>query len=97
MTAEIVARLRASFDPIHHLPFAVQEAIDHEMDERGGTEEEAHIRVAQAALANGGTLFHAIITPNTTIAQFKTMLEASKTVIPPDASIIFERKSVKSD
>jgi Arc-like DNA binding domain len=93
--AEIIARLQSSFDFMANLPFAVQEAIEHEIDEHGGTAEEALIRVAKTAMANGGTLFHAIITPQTTIAQFKAMLEASKTVIPPDASIIFERKNVK--
>lgn len=93
--AEIVARLQSSFELDRSLPPDVQEAIQHEIEERGGTAEEAHIRVAHTAMANGGTLFHAFITPQTTIEQLKTMLEASKTIIPPDASIIVERKSQK--
>jgi predicted DNA-binding protein len=96
LTAEIVARLKASFEDSKALPFDVIEAVDHEMEMRGGTFEEAHVRMARTAMANGGTLFHATITPQTTIAQFREMLEASRTMIPPEASIIMERKSVKS-
>ena len=93
--AEIIARLRSSFELDKSLPTDVRQAIEHEMEERGGTAEEAHVRLAHAAMANGGTLFHATITPETTLAQFHKMLAASKTVIPPDASIVFERKPVK--
>lgn len=95
LNAEVTARLQASFEFDRSLPHDVREAIQHEMEERGGTAEEAHIRVARTAMANGGTLFHAYITPQTTIEQLKSMLEASKTIIPPDASIIVERKSAK--
>ena len=97
MTKEIVLRLQQSFETPAALPVAVQQAIEHEMEERGGTPEEAHVRLAHAAMANGGTLFHATITPETTLAQFHKMLAASKTVIPPDASIVFERKPVKGN
>ena len=95
--AEIVARLRASFENKGALPDFVQQAVHHEQEERGGTEEEALIRLVQTAIANGGTLFHAVITPQTTIARLQAMLKASETVIPPDASIIMERKNVKPD
>lgn len=94
--AEIVSRLEGSFDFVANLPPTVKEAIAHEIDERGGTPADALTRVAQTAIANGGTLFAATVTPGTTVEKFREMLNASKTVIPPDASFIMERKAVKA-
>lgn len=95
MTKEMVLRLQQSFEPPTTLPFPVQEAIAHEMEERGGNAEEALIRLALLAMAQGGTVLYAAISPQTTVKQFREMLEAGKVQIPPDASLVIERKPVK--
>lgn len=93
LNAEVTARLQASFDqPSAELPFAVQEAIEIEQEQRGGTPQEALVRLAKLAMANGGTLLSVTMTPGTTVKQLSAMLEASRTIVPPDASIILERE-----
>lgn len=92
MNAEIVARLEGSFDIIKSLPFTVQEAIEHEQEQRGGVPEEALLRLAQLALAQGGTLLNVTLAKGTTFKQFTDMLKASEQIVPPDAAIILERR-----
>lgn len=96
MTKEMALRLQQSFEDQAKLPVPVQEAIRDEMAERGGTEEEALLRLVLAGQANGGTIFYATISPQTTIKQLTGMLESCKQIIPPDASIIIERKSTQN-
>lgn len=91
MNSEIVARLQSSFEPTAAaLPTLVQHAITDEMKARGGTAEDALIRLALVAQAKGGTIFYAKLTSKTKFHEFMAMLEAGKTIIPPDASIQFE-------
>lgn len=94
--AEVIARLQSSFDTDKSLPVPVQQAIEHEMEERGGTAEEALIRLALTAMAQGGTLLYVTLTPGTKYQQFKDLLKAGETIIPPDASLVMERKPVKT-
>lgn len=96
MTKEMVLRLQQSFEEQAKLPMPVQEAIRDEIAERGGTEEEALLRLVLAGQANGGTIFYATISPQTTIKQLTGMLESCKQIIPPDASIIIERKPTQN-
>lgn len=97
MNAEIVARLQESFNhQANGLTFPIKQAIADEMEDRGGTEEEALLRLVLAGQANGGTIFYATISPQTTIKQLTGMLESCKQIIPPDASIIIERKSTQN-
>lgn len=90
LNSEIVKRLQASFESIPALPFPVQAAIDEELRERGGTKEEALTRIALAAQAHGGTIFHAQFTSKTKFEEILAMLEAGKKVIPANSTILFE-------
>lgn len=97
LNAEIVARIQGSYTtPFNELPLAIKNAIADEIEDRGGTEEEALLRLVLAGLAQGGTLLYVTLTPGTKYEQFKELLKAGETVIPPGASLIMERKKGQS-
>lgn len=90
--AEIVGRLRESFKQSQAaLPQAVQDAVDDEMEARGGTPEEALTRLVLAGQSKGGTVFQVTVQPGTKLQDVTALLEAARHVIPPDADVIIER------
>lgn len=91
LNAEVTARLQTSFEvnPAA-LPPLVEQAVKGEMTARGGDKTAALIRLVLAAQAKGGTIFYAQLTSKTKFHEFLAMLDAGKTIIPPDASIQFE-------
>jgi hypothetical protein len=94
MNAEIVHRLTQSFthvDVRDDLPNTVKMAVQDEMEERGGTFMEALTRLVLAAQSGGGTLFFLKVARGVTTGEVWAAMEASKVVIPPDASIVMER------
>ena len=93
MTKEIVARLQSTMDgaPGAQLPPAVQEAVDAEMAARGGTPDDALTRLVQVAQAQGGTVFNLTVPADMKMGQLLELLQASKVVIPADASITVTR------
>jgi hypothetical protein len=96
LNAEVTARLQASFEPsTESLPTLVQLAVEDEIRERGGSVADALTRLVTMGQACGGTLLFATVGPKTTVKQFLKMLDASKTVIPPDTSLVFEPQSSK--
>ncbi len=91
--AEIVGRLRESFNQSQTaLPQAVQEAVDDEMEARGGTPEEALTRLVLAGQSKGGTVFQVALLPGTKLQDVTALLEAARHVIPPDADVVIERR-----
>lgn len=90
--AEIVARLQLSFDGVASFPFAIEQAIEHEQEERGGSREEALTRLVLAGQAQGGTVLHVVMPKKVTIKEFGELLRASEKVIPPEANMIVERR-----
>ena len=92
MNAEIVARLQSSFEGAAGFPFAIEQAIEHEQEERGGTRDEALTRLVLAGQAQGGTVLHVVMPKKVTIKEFGELLRASEKVIPPDANMIVERR-----
>ena len=92
MNAEIVARLQSSFEGAAVFPFAIDQAIEHEQEERGGTRDEALTRLVLAGQAQGGTVLHVVMPKKVTIKEFGELLRASEKVIPPDANMIVERR-----
>jgi len=91
LTAEIVARLQASFEVnASALPSLVEQAVKAEMKARGGSESDALIRLVLVAQANGGTIFHAQLTSKTTFHEFLEMLNKGKTIIPKGTPMRFE-------
>lgn len=93
--AEIIARLEGSFDQhaASPLPDYVQDAMSHEIKERGGTPDEALTRLVQIAQAQGGTVFNLTVPADMKMGQLVELLQASKTVIPADANISITRVS----
>lgn len=92
--AEIIARLQASFeaDPAGALPPDVEQAVQREIKERGGTREEALARLVRAGQANGGTVVTLSIAPGTTMGQVKEMINAAAKLLPGDASTFTEKR-----
>ena len=95
--AEIIARLEGSFDQraASQLPDHIQDAVSREIKERGGTPDEALTRLVQIAQAQGGTLFNLTVPADIKMGQLVALLEASKKVIPADATINLVRKTVQ--
>lgn len=90
--AEIVARLQSSLVSTTGMPFAIEQAIEHEQEERGGTREEALTRLVLAGQAQGGTVFHVVVPRAMTMQEFRELMQASEKIIPPDANMILERR-----
>lgn len=92
--AEILSRLQASFDApsVLTLPASVEQAIEAEQRERGGTREEVMTRLIQAGLAGGGTVVPLTIAPGTTVAQVQKMINAAAKLLPADASVLLEKQ-----
>lgn len=92
--AEILSRLQASFEalPVATLPTAVEQAIEGEQRERGGTHEEALTRLVLAGQAGGGTVVPLTIAPGTTIAQVQKMINTAVKLLPADASVLLEKR-----
>lgn len=90
--AEILSRLQASFDgAASALPLAIQDAVTQEQEKRGGTPDDALTRLVQVAQAQGGTVFNLTVPADMKMGQLLELLQASKTVIPADASITVTR------
>lgn len=92
LTGELIARLQSTFDGVPSFPFAVEQAIEHEQEERGGTREEALTRLVLAGQAKGGTVFQVVVPRAMTMQEYRELMRASETVIPPDANMILERR-----
>lgn len=92
MNSEIVARLQSSLVSTTGMPFAIEQAIEQEQEERGGTREEALTRLVLAGQANGGTVFQVVVPRAMTMQEYRELMQASETVIPPDANMILERR-----
>ncbi len=92
LTAEVVARLQSSLEGTASMPFAIEQAIEHEQEERGGTREEALTRLVLAGQAKGGTVFQVVVPRAMTMQEYRELMRASETVIPPDANMILERR-----
>jgi hypothetical protein len=93
MTKDVVARLAASFESKGAtLPPFVQDAVDDEIEARGGTPEEALTRLVLLGQSKGGTVFQVTIQPGAKLQDISTVIEAAKLVIPPDADMFVERK-----
>ena len=92
MNAEIVARLQSSFEGAAVFPFAIEQAIEHEQEERGGTREEALTRLVLAGQAQGGTVFHVVVPRAMTMQEYRELMKASEKIIPPNANMILERR-----
>ena len=92
MNAEIVARLQSSFEGAAVFPFAIEQAIEHEQEERGGTREEALTRLVLAGQAKGGTVFHVVVPRAMTMQEYRELMKASEKIIPPNANMILERR-----
>jgi hypothetical protein len=91
--AEVAARLKGSFeDRSAELPQCVQDAVDDEIEARGGTPEEALTRLVLAGQAMGGTVFQLTLQPGVKLQDVTALLEAARVVIPADASIILDRQ-----
>lgn len=91
--SEVVARLTASLaDPAPpSYPPLVQDAIDHEVAQRGGTPEEALIRLVLAGQTKGGTVVKISVAPGTTLEQVRAMVEAASTLVPADATVTLQQ------
>lgn len=95
MTKEIVARLQSTLDTATstQLPPLVQEAVEDEINARGGTPDEALTRLVQVGQAQGGTVFNLTVPADMKMGDLLELLQASKVVIPADASINLVRKA----
>jgi L-alanine-DL-glutamate epimerase-like enolase superfamily enzyme len=93
MNAEIVHRITQSFEGgAGSLPQCVQDAVEDEIEARGGTPEEALTRLVLAGQSRGGTVFQVTLQPGTKLQDMKDLLEAARHVIPPDADILVDRQ-----
>ena len=92
LTAEVVARLQSSLEGTASMPFAIEQAIEHEQEERGGTREEALTRLVLAGQAKGGTVFQVVVPRAMTMQEYRELMKASEKIIPPDANMILERR-----
>lgn len=89
MNAEIVARLRASFESVFiGLPFAVVQAVEAEMEAKGLTEEEALVALVLAGQAGGSTVLNLKIAPGTTAKEVRDALTEAMKHIPPDSNVV---------
>lgn len=87
--AEVAARLKASFeDQPTALPQAVKDALEDEVEARGGTPEEALVRLVLLGQTKGGTVFQVSLQPGAKLQDLKALIEAARHVIPPDADMI---------
>lgn len=92
MNAEIVARLQAAFEAGTTSSFAIEQAVEQEQEERGGTSEEALTRLVLAGQSQGGTVLHLVVQKGMSMKEIREALQASEKVIPPEASVIFESR-----
>lgn len=95
--AEIVNRLKTSFDPNASsqplpppapLPEQVQQAVNDEMAKRGGTPDEALTRLVLAGQAEGGVLFNLRVGPGTSAKKLHEILNVALRLIPADAKTV---------
>ena len=90
--AEIIARLQSSFKSvIASLPFAVVQAVEDQVEEKGCTEFEALTNLVLAGQSGGGVVLNLRIAPGTTAKEVHDALSAALKLIPPDSSVISER------
>lgn len=91
LTGELIARLQSTFDATSTaFPFAIEQAIEDEQRERGGTREEALARLVLAGQSNGGTVLHLVVSKGMSLKEINEALKSAEKVIPPAASLIFE-------
>ena len=98
MTREIVIRLQASLD--NHaavLPPPVEQAIETEQRERGGTRDEALTRLVLAAQAQGGTVVNLRVGPGTSIPKLHAILEVTMKSLAPDTKSVVTLDATQPD
>lgn len=93
INAEIVTRLKSSFEMAASFPFPVQQAIDDLREETGCTATEALVHLVLSGQNHGGTVLYATVGPGATMRQFKEMLLNREVEIPDDAAIVVESRS----
>jgi hypothetical protein len=91
--AELIARLQASFEENATLSFAIQQAIDDEMEETGCSAVDALTRLVLAGQTQGGTVLNIRVAPGTTAKDVRDAINAALKLVPPDSSVIFDREA----
>lgn len=100
--AEIIGRLRNSFDPNASaqplpppspLPEQVQQAVKDEIAKRDGTPDEVLTRLVLAGQTQGGTVLNIRVAPGTTAKEVRDAISAALELVPSDSSVIFEREA----
>lgn len=90
--AEVAARLKSSFQAAPALPLTIQQAVQDEVEARGGTPQEALARLVLLGQSKGGTVFQVTLLPGVKLKDISAVIEAAKLVIPPNADMFMERK-----
>ena len=89
MNAELVSRLQASFESgFIGLPFAVMQAVEAEMEDKGLTQEEALVRLVLAGQTSVGTVLNLRVGPGTTAKMVRDALSEALKHIPPDSNLV---------
>lgn len=87
--AEVSARLQASFESfIASLPFAVQQAVEGEMEEKGCTAAEALSNLVLTGQSGGGVVLNLRVARGTTAREVRDALSEALKLIPPDSIVI---------
>ncbi len=90
--AEIAARLQSSFEfDYTGLPFAVVQAVEDVMAEKGLSQEDALTQLVLAGQVGNGTVLNLRITPGTTAKQVRDALNEALKHIPPDSNVVSTR------
>ena len=106
LTADIVNRLMASFDPNGSsqplpppapLPLYVQQAVKDDMAIYGGTVDESLTRLVRAGQAEGGLQINLRVGPGTSMAKLHQILETALKLIPSDAKTVVNLDATKPD
>lgn len=97
--AEILSRLQSSFEerPASTLPPAVDQAVQQEQKERGGTRDEALTRLVLAAQAQGGTVVNLRVGPGTSIPKLHAILEVTMKSLAPDTKSVVTLDTTQPD
>lgn len=84
--AEILHRLTQTFEAqAPDLPDAVKEAVEEEIEARGGTLEQALVRLVLLGQSKGGTVFQVTLQPGTKLQDLKALIEAARLEVPATA------------
>lgn len=92
-------RLQASLDGPGGapLPPEVEQAIEAEQKERGGTREEALIRLVLAGQAQGGTVVNLRVGPGTSIPKLHAILDVAMKALKPEAKTVVTLDATQPD